>query len=133
DYRPDRPGRTGTGRCRRLAGTARNHCAGRSMNLGDRTMTVTNAKRLRLVRALPSRAGVAGFVAGMLAAFGSVQAAPLPAAQAAPAVAQAAPVNSLDPGRRLPGTISVADIDFNPGDGGADRKSVGEGKGIRLR
>lgn len=94
------------------------------MNLGDRTMTVTNAKRLRLVRALPSRAGVAGFVAGMLAAFGSVQAAPLPAAQAAPAVAQAAPVNSLDPGRRLPGTISVADIDFNRGDGGAARLTI---------
>ena len=94
------------------------------MNLGDRTMTVTYAKRQRLARALPSRAGVAGFAAGLLAAFGSVQAAPLPAMQAVTAMAQVAPANSMDPGRRLPGTISVSDIDFNRGDGGAAKLTI---------
>lgn len=89
------------------------------MNLGDRTMTVTNAKRLRIVRALPSRAGVAGLAAGLLAAFGSVQAVPLPAGSTLAAIAQSAAPIAVDPARQVPGALSVSRIDFKRGDGGA--------------
>ncbi|HZX81760.1 MAG TPA: type IV pilus secretin PilQ family protein [Lysobacter sp.] len=66
----------------------------------------------------------------MLAALGSVQAAPQ--APAAPA----APAPSLDPAKQLPGTVSVADIDFKRSDDGAGRLVVrfsGEGATPDLR
>jgi type IV pilus assembly protein PilQ len=89
------------------------------MNLGDRTMTVTNAKRLRIVRALPSRAGVAGLAAGLLAAFGGVQATPLPVGSTVGAIAQSAVPVAVDPARQVPGALSISRIDFKRGDGGA--------------
>ncbi|HEY4581900.1 MAG TPA: type IV pilus secretin PilQ family protein [Lysobacter sp.] len=66
----------------------------------------------------------------MLAALGSVQAAP----QAA--TAPVAPAPSLDPAKQLPGTVSVADIDFKRSDDGAGRLVVrfsGEGAAPDLR
>nr|WP_189448693.1 type IV pilus secretin PilQ family protein [Lysobacter xinjiangensis] len=66
----------------------------------------------------------------MLAALGSVQAAP--PAPAAPI----APAPSLDPAKQLPGTVSVADIDFKRSDDGAGRLVVrfsGEGATPDLR
>ena len=66
----------------------------------------------------------------MQAALGSVQAAP--PAPAAPI----APAPSLDPAKQLPGTVSVADIDFKRSDDGAGRLVVrfsGEGATPDLR
>ncbi len=94
---------------------------------GYRTMTVTNANRPRTVRAWPSRAALAGLAAGLLAALGSVHAAtPAALALSAQSVAPAA----VDPARQVPGTLSVTDIDFQRGDGGAGRLTLhfsGEG------
>ena len=73
---------------------------------------------------------LAGLALGMLAALGSVQAAP--PAPAAPI----APAPSLDPAKQLPGTVSVADIDFKRSDDGAGRLVVrfsGEGATPDLR
>ena len=73
---------------------------------------------------------LAGLALGMLAALGSVQAAP----QAA--TAPVAPAPSLDPAKQLPGTVSVADIDFKRSDDGAGRLVVrfsGEGAAPDLR
>ncbi|AXK71139.1 type IV pilus secretin PilQ family protein [Lysobacter sp. TY2-98] len=66
----------------------------------------------------------------MLAALGSVQAAP--PAPAAPV----APAPSLDPAKQLPGTVSVADIDFKRSEDGSGRLVVhfsGEGATPDLR
>ena len=73
---------------------------------------------------------LAGLALGMLAALGGVQAAP--PAPAAPT----APAPSLDPAKQLPGTVSVADIDFKRSDDGAGRLVVrfsGEGATPDLR
>ncbi|GAB6195574.1 type IV pilus secretin PilQ family protein [Lysobacter xanthus] len=72
---------------------------------------------------------MAGLALGMLAALGSVQAAP----QASTPVAPAA---SLDPSKQLPGTVSVADIDFKRSADGAGRLVVrfsGDGAAPDLR
>src|SRR5690606_13011390 len=123
-----RPGRADPGRRRWMDGKAGVDRAGRSMNAwGYRTMTVTNANRPRTVRAWPSRAALAGLAAGLLAALGSVHAAtPAALALSAQSVAPAA----VDPARQVPGTLSVTDIDFQRGDGGAGRLTLhfsGEG------
>jgi type IV pilus assembly protein PilQ len=81
-------------------------------------MNVTNAKRQRFVRALPSRARVAGFAAGILAAFGGVQAAPMPAVATLAATAQSALPVAVDPAREIPGALAVSQVDFKRGDGG---------------
>jgi type IV pilus assembly protein PilQ len=87
-------------------------------------MTVFKAKSLRparrpmSARAMPRRASVFGLAAGLLAAFGSVNAAPDRALVAMP---QTAPVASADPGKQVPGAITVSNIDFKRGDGGAGR------------
>ena len=61
---------------------------------------------------------LAGVALGLLAALGSVHAAPQ--ATSAPV----APAASLDPAKQLPGAVSVADIDFKRGDDGAGRLVV---------
>jgi type IV pilus assembly protein PilQ len=82
-------------------------------------MTVFNANRSK-------RTGI-GLAIGLLAGFSAVHAAtpgaqgsftPTFVAQLAPA---AAPMPSIDPAKQLPGTISVANIDFKRGDGGAGK------------
>ena len=82
-------------------------------------MTVFNATRSK-------RAGI-GLAIGLLAGYSAVHAAPPSAegsfvptfiAQVAPA---AAPTPSNDPAKQLPGTISVSNIDFKRGDGGAGK------------
>lgn len=75
-----------------------------------------------------------GLLAGALAAFTAVHAAPLGQDAATPI--QPAPLNNPDPAKQLPGVISVADIDFNRGEGGAGRlvlRFSGEGATPDLR
>jgi type IV pilus assembly protein PilQ len=69
-------------------------------------------------KAMPRRASVFGLAAGLLAAFGSVNAAP---DGAVVAMSQTAPVSAVDPGKQVPGAITVSNIDFKRGDGGAGR------------
>ncbi len=96
-------------------------------------MTVFNANRSK-------RTGI-GLAIGLLAGFGAVHAAtpatgkftPTFVAQVAPAVAPAA---SNDPSKQLPGTISVSNIDFKRGDGGAGKlilRFSGDGAAPDLR
>jgi type IV pilus assembly protein PilQ len=82
-------------------------------------MTVFNANRSK-------RTGI-GLAIGLLAGMSAVHAAtpashgtftPTFVAQLAPA---AAPASNSDPAKQLPGTISVANIDFKRGDGGAGK------------
>jgi type IV pilus assembly protein PilQ len=102
-------------------------------------MTVFNANRS--LRAGPARIGL-GLAIGLLAGFSAVHAAaptaqgsftPTFVAQLAPAVA---PVPSNDPAKQLPGTISVANIDFKRGEGGAGKlilRFSGDGASPDLR
>lgn len=96
-------------------------------------MTVNNAHRLK-------RAGI-GLSIGLLAGLGAVHAAPNDGgtftptfiAQAAPAVA---PATSLDPAKQVPGSISVANIDFKRGESGAGKlilRFSGDGAAPDLR
>lgn len=86
-------------------------------------MTVFNSNRSqRAQHSLRRRYGRGigiGLLAGALAAFTAVNAAPL-GQDAAPPVSPA-PMNNPDPAKQLPGAISVADIDFKRGQGGAGR------------
>ncbi|MGH8079524.1 MAG: AMIN domain-containing protein, partial [Lysobacter sp.] len=75
---------------------------------------------------------MAGLAVGLLAGISAVQAAPQ-AAPTAPAVKPpatlaaaptVAPTPSNDPAKQLPGTISVANIDFKRGDGGSGKLIV---------
>ncbi len=86
-------------------------------------MTVLNAKSLRPARRpLPTRATMVGLAAGLLAAIGGVNAAqPAMQTHAMPTAPYAAPVSSFDPGKQIPGAISVSNIDFKRGDAGAGR------------
>ncbi|MGH8077347.1 MAG: type IV pilus secretin PilQ [Lysobacter sp.] len=89
-------------------------------------MTVLNAKRSRPSRRpLTLHAGF-GVAIGLVAAMSAVHAgAPKAAGAFVPTlVAQAAPAISADPGKQLPGTISVSNIDFKRGDGGAGRLTL---------
>ncbi|GAB3371127.1 type IV pilus secretin PilQ family protein [Lysobacter rhizosphaerae] len=102
--------------------------------MGDDTMTVFNANRSK-------RTGI-GLAIGLLAGFGAVHAAtPAPqgsftptfVAQLAPATA---PMPSNDPAKQLPGAISVSNIDFKRGDGGAGKlilRFSGDGAAPDLR
>ncbi|MEO6263495.1 MAG: AMIN domain-containing protein, partial [Luteimonas sp.] len=102
-------------------------------------MTVLKATSLRPARRpLPSRASLFGLAAGLLAAFGAVDAAQAPVIAPAvlPTIAQAAPVSSLDPAKQAPGAITVSNIDFKRGDGGAGRlilRFSGDGAAPDLR
>ena len=86
-------------------------------------MTFTIAHRMRNARRTPTRAIAAGLAAGLLAALGGLQAAPLPA-QALTAVAQAATTVAVDPARTIPGALTVSRIDFKRGDNGAGQLIV---------
>jgi type IV pilus assembly protein PilQ len=101
-------------------------------------MTVLKATSQRPARRpLPKRATLIGLAAGLLAAAGGVNAAP-PAASppAMMATSQVAPATSLDPAKQVPGAISVSNIDFKRGDGGAGRlilRFSGDGAAPDLR
>ena len=90
-------------------------------------MTVLKATSLRPARRhLPNRAAsrhvmLLGLAAGLLAAFGGVNAAQSPLDASSAVATQAAPASSMDPAKQLPGAISVSNIDFKRGDGGAGR------------
>jgi len=96
-------------------------------------MIVFNAKSMPSARRpMASGARMAGLVVGVLAGISAVHAAP-PAAAAAPVVQPSAqlpaapmvaPTPSNDPSKQLPGTISVANIDFKRGDGGSGKLIV---------
>lgn len=99
-------------------------------------MTVFNSNRsqraqhpLRWQRA--GRGVGLGLLAGALAAFTAVQAAPVGQSdQVASTAVQPAPMGNPDPAKQLPGAISVSDIDFSRGQGGAARLTLrfsGEG------
>ncbi|HVI25573.1 MAG TPA: type IV pilus secretin PilQ family protein [Xanthomonadaceae bacterium] len=82
-------------------------------------MTVLNANSQRPARRpLPARATLCGLAAGLLAAVGGVHAAP-PAMH--PSNAPAVVANTDDPAKQLPGAVTLSDIDFKRGDGGAGR------------
>ncbi|RNF85904.1 type IV pilus secretin PilQ [Montanilutibacter psychrotolerans] len=102
-------------------------------------MTVFNATRSRPARRpLLLRNGSVGLLVGAMAAISAVHAG-TPAGSAVHAsafAAQVAPAASVDPAKQVPGAISVSNIDFKRGDGGAGRlvlKFSGEGAAPDLR
>lgn len=102
-------------------------------------MTVFNSKPSRPARRpfLSRHAGF-GVVVGLVAAISAVHAAPPQAGGSFTPmfVAQLAPVSSADPAKQLPGAISVANVDFKRGDGGAGRlilRFSGEGAAPDLK
>ena len=87
-------------------------------------MTVINAKTMRPARRpMLVRVGGIGLAIGLLTAFSAVDASQSARLQLLQSAASA-PVPSLDPSKQLPGTISVSNIDFKRGDGGAGRLSL---------
>ena len=86
-------------------------------------MTVLKATSLRPARRpLPKRATLVGLAAGLLAAIGGVNAAQPPAGgPMLTTTAQVTTATSIDPAKQVPGAISVSNIDFKRGDGGAGR------------
>ena len=102
-------------------------------------MTVFNDTRSRPARRpLTLRYASCGVVLGAVAALSAVHAAPAqPQGTFTPTfIAQVAPASSGDPAKQLPGAISVANIDFKRGDGGAGRlvlRFSGEGAAPDLR
>ncbi|HEY0662691.1 MAG TPA: type IV pilus secretin PilQ family protein [Lysobacter sp.] len=106
-------------------------------------MTVFNAKRSRPSRRpFSMRAGI-GLAVGLIAGLSAVHAAPptseglfVPTFVAQVAPATTAPTSSLDPAKQLPGAISVSNIDFKRGDGGAGKlilRFSGDGAAPDLR
>jgi type IV pilus assembly protein PilQ len=89
-------------------------------------MTVFNAKRSRPSRRPLSLHAGFGVAIGLVAAMSAVHAgAPRTAGAFVPTfVAQVAQSGSSDPGKQLPGAISVSNIDFKRGDGGAGRLTL---------
>ncbi|MFD0739206.1 type IV pilus secretin PilQ [Lysobacter koreensis] len=102
-------------------------------------MTVLTAKRSRPARRpLLIRASSVGLAVGLVAALSAVHAAaPVTGVGLVPvSVAQLAPAASADPAKQLPGAISVSNIDFKRGDGGAGRlilRFSGDGAAPDLR
>jgi type IV pilus assembly protein PilQ len=87
-------------------------------------MTVINAKTMRPARRpMLVRVGGIGLAIGLLTAFSAVDASQSARLQLLQSAATA-PVPSMDPSKQLPGTISVSNIDFKRGDGGAGRLSL---------
>jgi len=86
-------------------------------------MTVINATPMRPARRPYLRAGALGLAIGLVTAFGAVDAAQGGRMLMAQSAATA-PSPSLDPAKQLPGAISVSNIDFKRGDGGAGRLSL---------
>src|SRR3970282_2349173 len=88
-------------------------------------MTGFNAKSPRPSRRPLTVHTGAGLAIGLVAAMSAVHAGtPTSAALVPGLMAQVAPATSSDPGKQLPGTISVSNIDFKRGDGGAGRLTV---------
>src|SRR5688500_10945451 len=91
-------------------------------------MTMFNTKRFNAKRLRPSRrpmsirVGAIGLAVGLLTAFSAVDAAQ--STRLMMAQSGIAPASSLDPAKQLPGAISVSNIDFKRGDGGAGRLSL---------
>src|SRR5688500_2803441 len=91
-------------------------------------MTVSNAERSNAKRLRPARrpismrVGAMGLAIGLLTAFSAVDAAQ--STRLMMAQAGIAPASNLDPAKQLPGAISVSNIDFKRGDGGAGRLSL---------
>ena len=80
-------------------------------------MTVVTTKSQRPARRpLPTRATLCGLAVGLLAALGGVQAAP-----PAPAPGVQVAAQTGDPAKQLPGAVTLSNIDFKRGDGGAGR------------
>ncbi|MGV8941984.1 MAG: type IV pilus secretin PilQ, partial [Lysobacter sp.] len=103
-------------------------------------MTVFKVTRSRRAqRPLVLRHTGIGLLLGAVAAFTAVHATePMvgPSGLATFAIGQVAPVSSLDPSKQVAGTISVSNIDFKRGDGGAGRLILsfsGEGAAPDLR
>ena len=102
-------------------------------------MTVFNATGSRPARRpLFSRNASFGVLVGAVAALSAVHAAPSePQGTFTPTfIAQLAPASNADPAKQLPGAISVSNIDFKRGDGGAGRLILrfdGEGAAPDLR
>src|SRR5690606_38316925 len=132
--RPHRTRRTRARRRGRLAGKAGVDCARRQLISGSQ-MTFTNAQRRSSTSRAPSlRAGACRLLAGLVAAFGTVSAAPGPGAPVA-AYAQASAA-AVDPAKQVPAEVAVSEIDFKRGDGGAGRLVLrfdGEGAAPDLR
>lgn len=89
-------------------------------------MTDFNAIRSRPARRPLTMHAGAGLAIGLVAAMSAVHAGtPTTVGTFAPSfIAQAAPAASADPGKQLPGAISVSNIDFKRGDGGAGRLTL---------
>src|SRR5687768_17827063 len=91
-------------------------------------MTVSNAERSNARRMRPARrpismrVGAIGLAIGLLTAVSAVDAAQ--STRLMLAQSGIAPASSLDPAKQLPGAISVSNIDFKRGDGGAGRLSL---------
>lgn len=85
-------------------------------------MTVTTAQRLQPTpRGLPLRAGAMGLLAGLVSAFSAVHAATPARAPVLLPIAQATSAVAIDPGKQVPAAVSVSNIDFKRGDGGAGK------------
>ncbi len=100
-------------------------------------MTITNAQSQRPTRRSKSRrAGAIGLVAGLIAALGSVQAAPTRTAMPMIAMAQATASQAVDPAKQSPAAVSISSIDFKRGDGGSGKlimRFSGDGAAPDLR
>ena len=101
-------------------------------------MTDFNAQRSRPARRPLTLHAGAGLAIGLVAAMSAVHAAaPAVSGALVPSfVAQVAPTTGSDPAKQVPGAISVSNIDFKRGDGGAGRLTLrfsGEGAMPDLR
>ncbi|HST45198.1 MAG TPA: type IV pilus secretin PilQ [Luteimonas sp.] len=85
-------------------------------------MIVTTAHRSPSTkRATPLRAGALGLLAGLVSTLSAVQAAPVASTVPLLAIGQASTVAAGDPAKRAPAAVSVSNIDFKRGDGGAGK------------
>lgn len=85
-------------------------------------MTVTTVQRLpSSKRVLPLRAGAIGLLAGLVSAFSAVHATPQAAAPYLLPMLQSASTSAVDPGKQVPAAVTVSNIDFKRGDGGAGK------------
>ena len=85
-------------------------------------MTVFNAHRSAACAGAPARAGAIGLLVGLVAGFQRRPRSAPPTGSCAPTFAPSRAgdrTTPVDPAKQLPGTISVSNIDFKRGDGGA--------------
>jgi len=84
-------------------------------------MTVFNATHMRPARRpLARRSTAIGIAVGLLAAFSAVDA----AQNTRLGMSQVAAASAADPAKQVPGAVSVSNIDFKRGDGGAGRLTL---------